>query len=66
MSVNDQDVQSDCRLFGNERQQRTLAPAIATRPCHGSRHRHNMADGRFETTFDPIPPTVRFSMACHR
>jgi hypothetical protein len=64
MSVHDQDLQSDCRLFGNERQQETLAPAAPGRPCRCSRHRHNMADDTFETIFDPIPPQVRFSMPC--
>ena len=62
MSVNDQHVQSDCRLFGNERQQETLAPAAPGRPCHRPQHRDNMANDSSETAFDPIPPQVRFSI----
>jgi hypothetical protein len=62
MSVNDQHVQSDCRLFGNERQQETLAPAAPGRPCHRSRHRHNMADDTFEATFHIIPTRICVSL----
>ncbi len=64
MSVNDQDLRSDCRLFGNERQQETLAPAAPGRPCRRSRHRHNMAHDTLETTFASIAPQVRFSIPC--
>jgi hypothetical protein len=60
MSVNDQDLNSDRRLFGNERQQETLASAAPGRPCRCPRHRHNMAADSFEATFDTIPPRVRF------
>jgi hypothetical protein len=55
MSVNDQDLHSDCRLFGNERQQETLASAAPGRPWRRSRHRHNMAHDAFEATFTPHP-----------
>jgi hypothetical protein len=55
MSVNDQDVQSDCRLFGNERQQEALAPAPPGGPCRCSRHRHNMAGDSFEATLRHHP-----------
>jgi len=62
MSVNDQDLRSDCRLFGNERQQETLAPAAPGRPCRCSRHRHNMAGDSFEGIFDIIPTRICFSL----
>jgi hypothetical protein len=60
MSVHDQDLQSDCRLFGNERQQETLASAAPGTPWRRSRHRHMMAGHTFETAFDTIPTQVRF------
>jgi hypothetical protein len=62
MSGNDQDVQSDCRLFGNERQQETLVSAAQGRRCRCSRHRHNMACDSFEATFGIIPTQVRFTI----
>ena len=62
MSVNDQHVQSDCRLFSNERQQETLAPAAPGRPCRCSRHRHNMANDTVEATFEIIPTRICFSL----
>jgi hypothetical protein len=62
MSANDQDVQSDCRLFGNERQQETLTPAAPGRPCRCSRHRHHLAGDSFEATFDITPTRICFSL----
>jgi hypothetical protein len=62
MSVNDQDLHSDCRLFGNERQEETLASAAPGRPWRRSLHRHNMSGDSFETPFDAIPTQVRFSI----
>jgi hypothetical protein len=57
-------VQSGCRLSGNGRQQETLARAAPGRPC--SRHRHNLANNSFETTFEPIPTQVRFNILWYR
>jgi hypothetical protein len=62
MSVNDQDLNSDRRLFGNERQQETLASAAPGSPWHRSRHRHIISGDTFETAFDTIPTQVRFGI----
>jgi hypothetical protein len=62
MSANDQHIQSDCRLSGNERQRETLAPTPPAKPCRCPRHRHNMAGDSFETIFGHIPSQVRFSI----
>lgn len=62
MSVNDQDLHSDCRLFGNERQQETLASAAPCTPWRRSRHRHIIPDDTFETAFDTILTQLRFSI----
>jgi hypothetical protein len=62
MSANDQDLHSDCRHFGNERQQETLASAAPGSPWHRSRHRHIISGDTFETAFDTIPTQVRFTI----
>jgi hypothetical protein len=62
MSVNDQNLHSDCRLFGNERQQETLASAAPGSPWRRSRHRHIISGDTFESAFDTIPTQVRFSI----
>jgi hypothetical protein len=62
MSVNDQDLHSDRRLFGNERQQETLASAASSRPWRRSWHRHILSGDTFQTAFDTIPTQVRFSI----
>jgi hypothetical protein len=49
-------VQSDCRLSGNGRQQETLARAAPGRPCRCSRHRHNMADKASKPRSSPSRP----------
>jgi hypothetical protein len=62
MSANDQDLHSDRRLFGNERQQETLASAAPGSPWRRSRHRHIISGDTFETAFDTIPTQVRFTI----
>jgi hypothetical protein len=62
MSAIDQDLHSDRRLFGNERQQETLASAAPGSPWRRSRHRHIIPVDTFETAFDTIPTQVRFSI----
>ncbi|NYH20076.1 hypothetical protein [Paraburkholderia bryophila] len=58
-----QDVQSDCRLFGNERQQETLARVTPGRPRRCSRHRCDMEGNSIETRSAHFPTLFRLSIA---
>jgi hypothetical protein len=59
------DVQSDCLLFGNERQQQTLAPTAPDRPCRAQGIATNVTYGNAGTLSAITPPQLRLSIVRH-